>query len=153
MEQNSFEHILVHYLCIMIINDYLFVKVVTNSCLIKEVDLYTVTKADLTFSSPFVLQVRRNDYVQALVTFFNIEFTKCHKRMGFSTAPESQYTHWKQTVFYFDEYMTVKKGEEIYGNFSMEPNARNYRDLDFTIEIDFKGELCQIHESNHYRMR
>ncbi|XP_016837429.1 protein arginine N-methyltransferase 1 isoform X2 [Nasonia vitripennis] len=128
-------------------------QVVTNSCLIKEVDLYTVTKADLTFSSPFALQVRRNDYVQALVTFFNIEFTKCHKRMGFSTAPESQYTHWKQTVFYFDEYMTVKKGEEIFGVFSMEPNARNYRDLDFTIEIDFKGELGQIRESNHYRMR
>ncbi|XP_011500937.1 PREDICTED: protein arginine N-methyltransferase 1 [Ceratosolen solmsi marchali] len=128
-------------------------QVVTNSCMIKEVDLYTVTKADLNFSSPFALQVRRNDYVQALVTFFNIEFTKCHKRMGFSTAPESQYTHWKQTVFYFDEYMTVKKGEEIYGNFAMEPNARNYRDLDFTIEIEFKGELCQIHESNHYRMR
>ncbi|XP_017883157.1 protein arginine N-methyltransferase 1 isoform X1 [Ceratina calcarata] len=128
-------------------------QVVTNACLIKEVDLYTVTKADLEFSSPFTLQVRRNDYVQALVTFFNIEFTKCHKRIGFSTAPEVQYTHWKQTVFYFDEYMTVKKGEEIYGVFSMKPNARNYRDLDFIIEVDFKGELCQVHETNTYRMR
>ncbi|XP_034942596.1 protein arginine N-methyltransferase 1 isoform X1 [Chelonus insularis] len=128
-------------------------QVVTNSCLIKEVDLYTVTKADLDFSSPFTLQVRRNDYVQALVTFFNIEFTKCHKRVGFSTAPEGQYTHWKQTVFYFDSYMTVKKGEEIYGVFSMKPNARNYRDLDFSIQLDFKGELCQINETNTYRMR
>ncbi|CAL1675971.1 unnamed protein product [Lasius platythorax] len=128
-------------------------QVVTNACLIKEVDLYTVTKADLEFSSPFTLQVRRNDYVQALVTFFNIEFTKCHKRIGFSTAPEVPYTHWKQTVFYFDEYMTVKKGEEIYGVFSMRPNARNYRDLDFSIELDFKGELCQVHETNNYRMR
>lgn len=128
-------------------------QVVTNACLIKEVDLYTVTKGDLNFSSPFTLQVRRNDYVQALVTFFNIEFTKCHKRIGFSTAPESQYTHWKQTVFYFDEYMTVKKGEEVYGVFSMKPNERNYRDLDFSIELDFKGELCKIHETNTYRMR
>ena len=39
---------------------------------------------------------------QALVTFFNIEFTKCHKRVGFSTAPEAPYTHWKQTVFYLE---------------------------------------------------
>ncbi|XP_046627903.1 protein arginine N-methyltransferase 1 isoform X2 [Neodiprion virginianus] len=128
-------------------------QVVTNACLIKEVDLYTVTKADLDFTSPFNLQVRRNDYVQALVTFFNIEFTKCHKRIGFSTAPEAQYTHWKQTVFYFDDYMTVKKGEEIYGVFSMKPNARNNRDLDFSIELDFKGELCEVHETNTYRMR
>jgi hypothetical protein len=35
-------------------------------------------------------------YMQALVTFFNVEFTHCHKRVGFSTAPEAPYTHWKQ---------------------------------------------------------
>ncbi|GJQ76379.1 hypothetical protein Trydic_g2097 [Trypoxylus dichotomus] len=119
----------------------------------KEVDLYAVQKADLEFSAPFHLQVRRNDYVQALVTFFNVEFTKCHKRVGFSTAPEAPYTHWKQTVFYFEDYMTVKKNEEIYGTFEMKPNPRNNRDLDFVIEIDFKGELGEVHEINRYRMR
>ncbi|GLH07902.1 hypothetical protein R5R35_000707 [Gryllus longicercus] len=128
-------------------------QVVTNACLLKEVDLYTVTKDDLNFTAPFHLQVRRNDYIQALVTFFNIEFTKCHKRIGFSTAPEAPYTHWKQTVFYFDDYLTVKKNEEIYGVFSMKPNARNNRDLDFTVELDFKGELGEVHELNVYRMR
>ncbi|KAI5632619.1 ribosomal protein l11 methyltransferase (PrmA) domain-containing protein [Phthorimaea operculella] len=81
-------------------------QVVTNSCLLKEIDLYTVKKEDLNFESKFHLQVRRNDFIQALVTFFNVEFTKSHKRLGFSTAPEAPYTHWKQTVFYFDEYMT-----------------------------------------------
>lgn len=128
-------------------------QVVTNACLVKEVDLYQVKKSDLEFSAPFNLQVRRNDYIQALVTFFNVEFTKCHKRIGFSTAPEAPYTHWKQTVFYFEDYMTVKKGEEIYGTFTMKPNPRNARDLDFVIEIDFKGELGEVHETNHYRMR
>lgn len=128
-------------------------QVVTNACLIKEVDLYTVQKQDLEFSAPFHLQVRRNDYVQALVTFFNVEFTKCHKRVGFSTAPEAPYTHWKQTVFYFEDYMTVKKNEEIYGTFEMRPNPRNNRDLDFVIELDFKGELGDVHETNRYRMR
>lgn len=128
-------------------------QVVTNSCLLKEIDLYTVKKEDLNFESKFHLQVRRNDFIQALVTFFNVEFTKSHKRLGFSTAPEAPYTHWKQTVFYFDDYMTVKKFEEITGTFSMRQNARNNRDLDFEIEIDFKGELCQVREKNHYRMR
>ncbi|CAH0689969.1 unnamed protein product [Spodoptera exigua] len=128
-------------------------QVVTNSCLLKEIDLYTVKKEDLNFESKFHLQVRRNDFIQALVTFFNVEFTKSHKRLGFSTAPEAPYTHWKQTVFYFDDYMTVKKFEEITGTFSMHQNARNNRDLDFEIEIDFKGELCQVREKNHYRMR
>lgn len=128
-------------------------QVVTNSCLLKEVDLYTVKKEELNFESKFHLLVRRNDFVQAFVTFFNVEFTKSHKRLGFSTAPEAPYTHWKQTVFYFDEYMTVKKGEEINGTFSIKQNARNNRDLDFAVHVEFKGELCQVNEKNLYRMR
>jgi hypothetical protein len=50
------------------------------------VDIYTVKVEDLTFTSPFCLQVKRNDYVHALVAYFNIEFTRCHKRTGFSTS-------------------------------------------------------------------
>lgn len=121
--------------------------------MVKEVDLYTVKKEDLDFATPFHLFVKRNDFVQALVTYFNVEFTKSHKRLGFSTGPEATYTHWKQTVFYFDEYLTVKKGEEIFGIFKMKPNERNNRDLDFKIQINFKGELSQVNEENFYRMR
>ncbi|EDV93864.1 GH19565 [Drosophila grimshawi] len=128
-------------------------QVVSTACMVKEVDLYTVQKADLNFSSKFNLTIKRNDFVQALVTYFNIEFTKCHKRLGFSTSPDSTYTHWKQTVFYLDDHMTAKKNEEINGTFQMKPNERNNRDLDFVIDIHFKGDLSEIQESNTYRMR
>lgn len=128
-------------------------QVVSTACMVKEVDLYTVQKSDLNFSSKFSLTIKRNDFVQALVTYFNIEFTKCHKRLGFSTSPDSTYTHWKQTVFYLDDHMTAKKNEEIHGTFQMKPNERNNRDLDFVIDINFKGELSEIQESNTYRMR
>lgn len=58
-------------------------QVVSNAFMVKEVDLYTINKADLDFTTPFELVMKRNDFVQALVTFFNVEFTKCHKRIGF----------------------------------------------------------------------
>jgi len=128
-------------------------QVITSNYLIKEIDLYTVKKPDLHFKSPFMLIARRDDFIQAMVSFFTVEFTKCHKKLGFSTSPDSQYTHWKQTVFYFDDYITVKRNEEIYGQIEIKPNARNNRDLDISIKIDFKGELCELHELNHYRMR
>uniref|UniRef100_A0A8C9EZD1 Protein arginine methyltransferase 8 n=1 Tax=Pavo cristatus TaxID=9049 RepID=A0A8C9EZD1_PAVCR len=118
-----------------------------------EVDIYTVKIEELAFTSAFCLQIQRNDYVHALVTYFNIEFTKCHKKMGFSTAPDAPYTHWKQTVFYLEDYLTVRRGEEIYGTISMKPNAKNVRDLDFTIDLDFKGQLCEASVSNDYKMR
>ena len=73
------------------------VQVVTNSCLIKEIDIQTCTKEDIPFTSPFHLQIKRNDYMQALVTYFNIEFTKCHKRVGFSTAPEARFALLKKS--------------------------------------------------------
>uniref|UniRef100_A0AAY5F0D4 type I protein arginine methyltransferase n=1 Tax=Electrophorus electricus TaxID=8005 RepID=A0AAY5F0D4_ELEEL len=128
-------------------------QLVSSACLIKEVDIYTVKIEDLSFTSPFCLQVKRNDYIHALVTYFNIEFTRCHKRTGFSTSPESPYTHWKQTVFYLDDYLTVKTGEEIFGTISMKPNVKNNRDLDFTVDIDFKGQLCEMSKTSEYRMR
>lgn len=128
-------------------------QVVANSCLIKEVDLYTVKKEDLPFSSPFQLQIKRADYVHALITYFNVEFTKCHKRTGFSTSPDSRYTHWKQTVFYLEDYITAKSGEGMTGTFTMKPNERNNRDYDFTISVEFEGELSSLKESRSYKMR
>lgn len=128
-------------------------QLVTSNYMMRDLDLYTITQADIAFTSPFHLTVRKNDFIQALVTYFTVEFTKCHKRLGFSTSPDSQYTHWKQTVFYLNDDFTAKKNEEIFGTFQMCPNAKNNRDLDFKIDIEFKGELSQIRESNTYRMR
>jgi len=128
-------------------------QVVTNSCLIKEIDIQTCTKEDIPFSTPYNLQFKRNDYMHALVCYFNIEFSKCHKRVSFSTAPESPYTHWKQTVFYMEDYLACKKGEHVTGTFKMKPNTRNVRDLDFEVSIDFEGELGAVHEDNAYKMR
>lgn len=133
-------------------------QVVTNCCLVKEVDMYTITVEDLSFTAPFSLVCKRNDYIQALVTFFNIDFTACHKPTGFSTGPdERRYTHWKQTVFYLDngedECLTVKKGEQINGTVSIRPNARNNRDLDISIKVLFDGELTTMDSVFNYRMR
>ncbi|XP_048679294.1 protein arginine N-methyltransferase 8 isoform X3 [Caretta caretta] len=68
-------------------------------------------------------------------------------------SPDAPYTHWKQTVFYLEDYLTVRRGEEIYGTISMKPNAKNVRDLDFTVDLDFKGQLCETSVSNDYKMR
>ena len=45
------------------------------------------------------------------------------------------------------------QGEELSGNFRMKPNERNKRDLDFEIDVEFRGELCEMSEVNKYKMR
>jgi len=128
-------------------------QIVTNQSLLLDLDLYTVKTEDLKFSVDFQMSVKRDDYVQAFVAWFDVEFTKCHKRMGFSTSPFDQYTHWKQTVFYLDDYLTVKKGEVLEGRFTCIPNTRNHRDLDFEISVKFHGSISHMEETFRYKMR
>ncbi|MCJ1396904.1 type I protein arginine N-methyltransferase Rmt1 [Xylographa trunciseda] len=107
--------------------------VVTDPTAVKTIDLYTVTPADLAFEAPFTLDVRRNDFIHALIAWFDIDFTACHKPIRFSTGPHTKYTHWKQTVFYLREVLTVEQGEQIYGVLTSKPNDKKKRDLDIKI--------------------
>lgn len=117
-----------------------FKAVVTNPAPIFPIDLYTVTPADLTFSAPFRLHARRDDFVHALIAWFDMDFTACHKPVKFSTGPHAKYTHWKQTVFYLREVLTIKDGEEISGRLTSKPTKQNKRDLDVTIEYVLETE-------------
>lgn len=45
-----------------------------------------MSSGDASFTVPFKLVAERNDFIHALVAYFNVSFTKCHKLMGFSTG-------------------------------------------------------------------
>lgn len=129
-------------------------QIVTGHSLIKEVQLLKVKKEDLTFEVPFKLSVKKDEYIHAFMTYFTVDFSPCHTPVGFSTSPETQkYTHWKQTVFYFPDYIAVQRGEEVRGKFKMTPNELNRRDLDFELEINFKGKISSLHSRFFYKMR
>lgn len=124
--------------------------VVTDPCLIKHIDLLTVKKEDLTFSAPFSIKARRDDYVHAYLAWFDIAFKACHKPVTFSTGPHAKYTHWKQTVFYTPETIIVSADENITGELHCAPNARNPRDLDIT--ISYKGPSDPASQTVNYKM-
>ena len=129
-------------------------QVCTNGTLIKTVDLYTVKPEELIqFEVPYKLRASRDDYIDALVAYFTVEFSKCHKRTVINTSPANNYTHWKQTVFYIYDSLTIKKGEEITGKFYLKQNKRNKRDLDIRLTINFDGMLYQCDLDQSYRMR
>lgn len=113
---------------------------VTDPTAVLTLDLYTCTTKDLDFSVPFKLPCRRDDFVHALVAWFDIDFTACHKPIRFSTGPHTKYTHWKQTVFYFKEVLTVQQGEEVSCNLVVKPNEKNRRDLDIKITYNLETE-------------
>ncbi len=67
--------------------------VVTNPSPVITLDLYKCTTADLSFSNSFTLACKTDDFIHALVAWFDIEFTACHKPIRFSTGPHTKYTH------------------------------------------------------------
>ncbi|KAG5975172.1 type I protein arginine N-methyltransferase Rmt1 [Claviceps cyperi] len=113
---------------------------VTDPTPVLTLDLYTCTVADLAFATPFKLSIKRDDFIHALVAWFDIDFTACHKPIRFSTGPHTKYTHWKQTVFYLKDVLTVQSGEEVSCHLEVKPNAKNRRDLDIDIQYDFQTE-------------
>lgn len=127
---------------------------VTDPCPIITFDLYTVTVADLAFTAPFNLVCKRPDFVHAIIAWFDIDFTACHKPIRFSTGPHAKYTHWKQTVLYLREVLTVEDGENIAGVLTNSPNNKNKRDLDIKLQYEFEtgDPMRSTRGSNEYKM-
>ncbi len=49
-------------------------------------------------------------------------------------------THWKQTIFYFEETINVRKGDIIEGSIAVKKSEKNFRDLDIKISVHCKGK-------------
>ena len=81
--------------------------VVTDPYRILDLNLNTCTVSDLSFITNLKLRATRDDFIHALVAWFDIGFEACHKPVRFSTGPHAKYTHWKQTVFYLQEPVVI----------------------------------------------
>ena len=57
-------------------------QVATESAVVRTFDIAAMTKEDAAFSSEFELRATRNDYVHALVAYFDVTFGGCHKSVG-----------------------------------------------------------------------
>jgi hypothetical protein len=69
------------------------------------------------------------------------------------TGPRSRPTHWKQTVMYLEDVITICEGEALTGIMSVSQNKKNPRDLDVTVQYSFNGKRSSASRTQHYRMR
>ncbi|KAK8973077.1 hypothetical protein V6N11_049427 [Hibiscus sabdariffa] len=59
-----------------------------------------------------------------------------------NTGPKSRATHWKQTVLYLEDVLTICQGEAITGTMTVAPNKKNPRDVDIMPQPIFSpGQL------------
>ncbi|OIR57834.1 MAG: protein arginine N-methyltransferase [Amphiamblys sp. WSBS2006] len=113
--------------------------VCTDVATLREFDLKTVQKSDLSFASQFALTLARNDMVHGFVGFFTCTFSSCTPEVVLSTAPDTKRTHWKQCVFYLARDILGDTGKQINGTLLCRPHPKNKRNLEIDIEYSYDG--------------
>lgn len=113
----------------------------SSACKVFDIDLYTVTKEELDFSSKYELTFIRNDYCHGLVAWFDCVFSKVPNRITLSTSPYSRTTHWKQVVFYTENNFKVFKGQVLSGSIAVRKSLTNFRQLDVKISYHVDENL------------
>jgi len=124
-------------------------RIITNECMILELDLNKCSAEDLSFNVPFRLIPNDEEKMHALVAWFDVEFKGPDASIVLSTSPYKKSTHWSQTIFYLEKPVGLGIETTVQGTFDMRPNPKNPRDQDFV--ITFKVEDQEY--SQFYKMR
>ena len=86
----------------------------------------------------------RNDKCHGLAAWFDTDFDLMDHFVSLSTSPYKKYTHWKQTVFYFDDILTVRKGDKLYGSIAVRKSRTNFREIDVKISYHFDNGHSKV---------
>ena len=125
-------------------------KVITSDATVIKFDLEKVTVEELNFSKQFRLKVKREGVIHGFVLWFDSLFTHGSESVNLSTSPYTETTHWKQSLFYLREPISVNKGNNIDVIFTMKKNPKNPRDLDIRIDYRMKTDQIEIKKHQFY---
>ena len=128
----------------------------SSSCRILDIDLYTVKKEDLDFSSKYEITfTRENDKFSGLVAWFDTGFTKLSNKFNLTTSPYHKSTHWSQTIFYTKNDLKVNKGDKVTGSIAVKKSKTNFRQLDVKISYNVpkgKNEKGEEEKESWYQL-
>jgi len=102
-----------------------------------EFDLNTIKVADLEYATKYSVKMKREDAIHGIVTWFDIVFGGMKNEIRFSTGPFGEYTHWKQTVFYFDGSYDVGRGDILEGSIACKKSKDNFRACDIKVSFHY----------------
>ncbi len=112
-------------------------NIISNSCKIFDIDLYTVKVEDLDFSAGYEIIFNKDDIFNGFVTWFDVEFDKIPNKITLSTSPYEPSTHWKQVMFYSKNDIEVKKNEKLKGSICVIKDKMNFRFINSKISFHF----------------
>ena len=129
-------------------------NIMSDSCCILDLDLVNCKVSDLEFSNCYSLKMQYNDRVHALVSWFETPFSRLRKPVVLTTSPWEKSTHWKQSVFYLERPLDVKKGDTISGSIANRKDKKNFRDLNIKISYHINNtQMGQLSFDQQYKFK
>ncbi|KAJ6635838.1 Protein arginine N-methyltransferase 3 [Pseudolycoriella hygida] len=116
--------------------------VLTEPIVIADLDIMKVDLNYSNFTSEFTLNVKTTGELTSLVGYFDT-FFELPNQVEFSTSPHTTATHWKQTVFYLEDSVTVSAGDVVKGTFRCRRDPKDARSL--IITVDLFGKTMKYH--------
>ena len=119
--------------------------VMSDSCCILDIDLVNMKQGEVNFSNYYRLNILYTDKIHALVSWFDTSFSHLKRPTVLTTSPMKKYTHWKQSVFYMDKPISVRKGDTLYGSIATRQDKENFRNLNIKISYHCEGQAEKVH--------
>ena len=125
----------------------------SDACKVLDLDLITMKKEDVNFSNTYRLKMEYDDYVHGLIAWFDTPFTRLTRPTLLSTSPLKKCTHWKQTVFYTEKDIEVRKGDILQGSIAVRQSKTNFRELDIKISYHIDTPSQKKDFVNLYKLK
>ena len=127
--------------------------IMSDACKILDLDLVHCNKDDVNFTAQYSLTAKYNDRIHGLVAWFDTPFSNLSHPINLSTSPYKKYTHWKQTVFYMENDLDVREGDQIYGSIACRQSTANFRELDVKISYHYDSPNGHKADTNLYKVK
>lgn len=88
-------------------------QMLTKPAHLTEIDINTCTVDAVNFTKSFTLEAIRDGKLVSFIGYFDTFFDLPYS-VEFSTGPDVTPTHWKQTVFFLKEPITLKEGKQFF---------------------------------------
>ena len=97
--------------------------------IISHINLHTCTKDDVFLKKEFQFVAEKTMGIDVFATYFDVLFDDLENKVLLSTSPFKDTTHWKNSLFYLTEQITLEKGEKIEGIIEFLPHPTNSTSL------------------------
>lgn len=81
---------------------------------LRSYDFYNIPDKEVPLEEPevetYTIECVEKGQLQAVVFWFDLHMDECH---SYSSGPEGGLVHWQQAIYYFEDPMEVKKGQQV----------------------------------------